>query len=184
MIDRIESGRGWRIMRWTATAGLLLIPAVAMRFTVEVRWSAADFAVMALPLAGAMGGYELLIRSGADGLYRAGAAITATGLFLLVWIAMAVGIVGDAGNAANLMFALVVATIVGGAIALRGSMTGMTHTLIAAAGVQLTLGIVALAGGMGREGAGWPDDVIALTGMFTACWLIAALAFRTAGRRA
>jgi peptidoglycan/LPS O-acetylase OafA/YrhL len=77
------------------TAGILLIPFVAMQFTREVNWTAGDFLVAAVLLAGTGMLFELArakLRSRQSRLI-AGAVI---GLcFLFVWAELAVGIVGS-----------------------------------------------------------------------------------------
>jgi hypothetical protein len=77
------------------TAGILLVPLVAMQFTGEVNWTAGDFLIAAVLLAGTGMLFELAkakLRTGKARLI-AGAAIAFC--FLLVWAELAVGIVGS-----------------------------------------------------------------------------------------
>ncbi|NBB53316.1 hypothetical protein GVN24_34085 [Rhizobium sp. CRIBSB] len=82
----------WRIVRWGLIAVILAIPAVAMRFTDQVRWTAFDFLAMAVLLGGAALVYELVLWKLPDPRHRliAGAAVAA--FVLIVWIEGAVGI--------------------------------------------------------------------------------------------
>ena len=174
---------GWRAARWGTAGALLCVPAIAMRYTSEVVWTAIDFLAMGTLLAVVLGAYELLASRAQNIVYRAASVLTTLGLFLLIWINLAVGIIGHEGNAANLMFAAVIAILVGGACIARFRPDGMVRTLGAAAGAQLAIGAIALAGDLGTEGLGWPRDVIALTIFFTGLWAVAGALFKLAGDR-
>jgi len=173
----------WRVTRWSMAAALLCAPAIAMYYTGEVVWTASDFLAMGTLLTVVLGAYELLASRAQNIVYRAASVLTTLGLFLLIWINLAVGIIGDEGNAANLMFAAVIAILTGGACVARLKPGGMARTLGAAAGVQLAIGAIALAGGLGAEGPGWPRDVSALTAFFSGLWAVAAMLFWLAGAR-
>jgi hypothetical protein len=75
-----------------ATLAILLVPAVAMRFTTEVNWGPGDFLVGGALLAGTGMTYVLAKRriAGRPGRLLLG-ALLALGL-LLVWAELAVGI--------------------------------------------------------------------------------------------
>ena len=75
-----------------ATLGILLVPAVAMRFTDEVNWGPGDFLVGGALLAGTGLGYVLTKRRipGRSGRLLLG-TLLAFGL-LFVWAELAVGI--------------------------------------------------------------------------------------------
>lgn len=182
-IARTKQVNGWRIGRWSAAAALLCVPAIAMRFTGEVDWSANDFAVMGALLAAILGVYDLLASHAQTMIGRAAAALTTLGLFLLIWINLAVGLIGHEGNPANLMFAGVIAILTGGAFIACFEPGGMARTLFIAATAQLIIGVIALAGDLGAEGPGWPGDVIALTIFFTGLWAVAGMLFKLAGER-
>ena len=174
----------WRVARWSAAAGLLCVPAIAMRYTSEVNWTGSDFVVMGVLFASILGAYDFLA-SRAPGLaYRAASVLMTLGLFLLIWLNLAVGIIGHEGNPANLMFAGVITILVGGACIARFKSDGMARTLFTVAAAQLIVGVVALAGNLGVEGRGWPRDVIVLTIFFTGLWATAATLFRIAAGEA
>ncbi len=172
----------WRVARWSGAAALLCVPAIAMRFTSEVDWTASDFVVMGVLFASILGAYDFLASRAPSVAYRAASVLTTLGLFLLIWINLAVGIIGSENNDANLMFAAVIAIIVGGACVARFKPAGMGRTLLAAAATQLAVGVIALAGDLGVEGRGWPRDVIVLTIFFTGLWATAGTLFRVSGR--
>lgn len=80
-----------RLLLWGGAALLLLLPWLAMRFTAEVNWSAADFAVFGAMLAGACGAYEMAARHSGSRSFRAAAAIAIATAFVVVWVSLAVG---------------------------------------------------------------------------------------------
>lgn len=79
---------------WSGAALLLLLPAVAMRFTREVAWDAAAFAVFGVMLALACGAFEVARRVMRGRAVRVAAGLAIAAAFLLVWAELAVGIVG------------------------------------------------------------------------------------------
>lgn len=84
----------WRPLAGVAllTAGLLLVPAVASRFTPEVNWDAGDYVVAAVLLLGA-GTAVVVAARGIAGRRARWAAIGAIGLVLAtVWAELAVGL--------------------------------------------------------------------------------------------
>lgn len=91
-IENGRGGNGWRVAMWGGAAGLLLIPAIAMQMTSEVRWGPEDFLTMAVMLVLACSAFELAVRTirGTTACGLAGIAIL--GIFLLVWAELAVGI--------------------------------------------------------------------------------------------
>lgn len=182
-ITRTKQVNWWRIGRWSAAAALLCVPAIAMRFTGEVDWTGSDFAVMGALLAAILGVYDLLASRAQSVTYRAASTLTTLGLFLLIWINLAVGIIGHEGNPANFMFTGVIAIMTGGVCIARFEPGGMARTLFIAAGAQLFIGVIALAGDLGAEGLGWPRDVIALTIFFSGLWAMAGALFRLSGER-
>src|SRR5690606_37190745 len=114
-------GPGWRLAVWGGAALLLSLPLLAMRFGAPgVHWTGLDFAVMGAMLAAACGGWELAMRMSSGSLaYRAAACVAIAACFLQVWINLAVGIVGEPGNPANLAFFAAVAVAIAGALVAR-----------------------------------------------------------------
>ncbi|MEJ7934054.1 hypothetical protein WG907_07280 [Sphingobium sp. AN558] len=82
----------WRPILWAIIATLLITPAVAMRFTSEVRWGVEDFAAAAL-LLGAVGtSVELTMRFVARPFVRLLICAIVSGAVLSIWADAAVGI--------------------------------------------------------------------------------------------
>ena len=84
-----------RTALWGAAACLLLLPLVAMQFTQEVAWDGADFVIFGIMLAAACGAYELAVRLTPVAAFRAIAGMAIVAVFVLVWLQLAVGLVGD-----------------------------------------------------------------------------------------
>lgn len=87
-----RGGNGWRIAMWGAAAGVLLLPAIAMQLTSEVAWGLEDFLTMGTMLLIACGSFELAVKAIRSSVGRALAGVVILGLFLLVWVELAVGI--------------------------------------------------------------------------------------------
>lgn len=169
-----ERGGRWRIVVWGFAAALLALPAVAMQFTSDVDWDAFDFIVFGTMLAAALGAYEFLARLPGGRWYRIGFGLSIVGCFLLVWINLAVGIIGSENNAGNLMYLGILAVVTTGGIASRFSASGMTRTMVAAAILQALVAGVALLGRMGLGDPNWPLDTLGVTGIFVLLWLVSA----------
>ena len=148
-----------------------------------MNWDLTDFVVFFGLIAIVGGVYWLASRKSASTAYRFGAGTALAAAFILLWVNGAVGIIGDEGNAANLLFFGVLAVGVVGALIARFKPQGMARALLATAVAQALVGIVAIVGGMGTAGPVWPRDVLFLTLFFAALWLISAWLFRNAARQ-
>jgi hypothetical protein len=98
-----RSGR-LRIAGWSAAAFMLTLPWIVMQFTDQVDWDAVDFIVFGAMLVSVGATYELATRITGKKAYRTAIGLALAGAFILVWANLAVGIIGSAGNSANLMF--------------------------------------------------------------------------------
>jgi len=161
---------------------ILLLPLVAMRFTDEVAWDVADFALAGAMLSGACGAHELAARTTGSIAYRAAVGVAVVAAFALTWMNLAVGIIGSEADPANLMHAGVLAVGLLGALVVRFRPRGMARALAATALAQASVGVIALTAGLGDTGANWPGAVVVLTGVFVALWLVSAWLFRKAAR--
>jgi hypothetical protein len=150
-----------------------------MQVTGEVNWDGFDFAAAGTLIFGALLAYELLARTAGSLAYRAAAAIALATSLLLVWMNLAVGLIGDEGNPANLMFAGVLAVGLAAALLARFRPAGMARALLATALAQIAVGLIAAIAGWAQS-ASPPLEIMGLTGFFSALWLLAAWLFRTA----
>jgi len=179
MAGKTENGGGrrgnrWRIAIWGGAALLLLLPLVAMQFTHEVNWGVGDFIGFGAMLLAACGTCELAARMTRNSAYRIAVGVAVAAAFILVWMNLAVGIIGDEGDPANLMFGGVLAVGIIGAVIARFQPQGMARALITTALAQALVGMIALAMGS-VEG-------FVLTGFFAALWLTSARLFRKSAR--
>jgi hypothetical protein len=184
MTNNIESqkvGRSrWGVAAWVAAGLLLLAPWVAMQFTDEVNWTAADFVMAAALIGGAGLTFSRLSKMSDDAAYRGALAIAIGGAVSLLWINAAVGIISSENNSANIMFAAIVAVGALAALLVRFRPRGMMLVMGGVAVAQVLVAVVALVGGLGTGSSDWPRDLAGLTGLFTALWLGSALLFRNA----
>ncbi|MCW3798140.1 hypothetical protein OMW55_10025 [Sphingomonas sp. BN140010] len=172
----------WRVAGWGCLLALLCLPAIAMRAAPSwgFDWTASDF-VFAGVMFGLVGtGFELAFRRAGSWAYRAAAIIAVLASFFLVWLNLAVGIIGNEDNPANLMFGGVLGIGLTGSLVARFGADGMSRTMALCAGAQAFAGAVALVGKLGEGSSAWPWDVANLTVFFTLAWGLAAILFRKA----
>lgn len=163
-----------RMAIWGTAALVLLLPLLAMQFTEEVAWDLADFVIFGAMLAGACGTYELAARATGNKAYRAAVGVALATAFILLWMNLAVGIIGNEENPANLMYGGVLAVGIIGSFIARFQPHGMERTLVATALAQALVAAIALIAGLGHT--------FVLTGFFVALWLTSARLFRRAAR--
>jgi hypothetical protein len=165
-----------------ATGLILLLPLVAMQFTEEVQWTAFDFVVASVLLFGAGMTYVLVSGMGSSAAYRVATGVAvASGLFL-VWVNLAVGLIGSEGNPANLMYLGVLAIGVVGALITRFRPDGMAGTLLAMALAQAVIAAIAIVGGLGLPENG-PAEILGINGLFIALFLASSFLYWRAARR-
>lgn len=173
----LSSNRFWSRVRWAVwggAAGLLMLPAIAMQFTTEVDWTAADFIVMGLMLGAVCGAFEVGVRVARSHAYVVAVGVGAGAGFLLTWANLAVGIIGNEDNPINLIFFAVLAVGLAGVLLSRLQPQGMGRAMEVTAGAQVVACFVALL----LDGA----HVFVLTGVWVALWLISAQLFHKAAR--
>ena len=171
-----------RLIGWTLVVGLLVTPAIAMRFTDEVRWTLADFVFAGFILVSAGVIAELAVRASADWSYRIGAALAVLASALLLWINAAVGIIGSEDNPTNLLYLAVIAAAFVGAVATRFRAGGLSLAMVSAAVLQITIGALAVLRGWGAGSENWPQPVIVLSIFFSLLWLASGALFHRAAR--
>jgi hypothetical protein len=160
-----------------ATAFILLLLLLVTQITDEVVWDLADFAVAGALLFGAGLMYELAARKTGNFAYRAAVVASLAAAFILVWVNVAVGIIGDEGDLANLMYIGVLAVGIIGAIIARFQPHGMARALFATALAQALVAVIALIAELGSPLSG-PGEILILNGFFIALWVGSALLFR------
>jgi hypothetical protein len=148
-----------------------------MQFTDEVVWDLADFAIFGAMLATACGTYELATRVARNKAYRAAVGVALAAAFILVWMNLAVGIIGNEDNPANLMYGGVLAAGIIGAVVARFQPHGMARALVATAVAQALVAMIALVARLGYPWSG-PLEIVGLNGFFVALFCVSAWLFR------
>lgn len=169
----IRKGSRWRVAVWSIAAALWLAPLVAMQFRSEMNWDETDFIVFGIMIAVAAGTLDLAARVSGNGAYRTAIGIAVAGGFLLVWMNLAVGIIGNEENPLNLMYGGVLAVGAIGALIARFEPEGMARTLTAMAVAQGLVAVVAQTAG---------HFTWVLTAAYVALWLLSASLFRKSMR--
>ena len=90
--DLNQLWKALRMVGWGAVALIMLAPAVAMRFTDEVNWTAFDFVFAGVLLIGGGSLIELVAWKVRNPVVRIGFALFIVAFAALVWIQGAVGI--------------------------------------------------------------------------------------------
>lgn len=159
---------------WLVTALLTLLPLVAIKVADPFAWKVEDlpFAFVFISAVGLAMEFALRVPERLAG--KAGAVVAAGTGLLLVWGNLAVGFAGSEDNRINLIFFLIPAIVLVGAIAVRGRAAGMVWVLAFTAVAQLIAGVAA-----GIAGYFTGPLTIAFSGL----WLAAALMFRRSGTR-
>jgi hypothetical protein len=153
-----------------------------MQVTDQVVWDVADFAIFGALLVGVGVTYELAARKTGNVAYRTAIGVALAAAFILVWVSLGVGVIGQDGDPANLMYFGVLAVGIIGAIIGRFQPQGMARALFGTALAQALVAVIALIGGFGSTAPIWPLDTLILTGFFAALWLMSAWLFRKAAR--
>ena len=162
-----------------ATASVLSLPLLAMQFTDEVAWDLADFAVAGVLLFGAGLTYELTTRKGGTIAYRAAVGVAVAAALFLVWMNLAVGLIGNEENPANLMYAGVLAVGTIGAFIARFQPREMARALFATALAQALVPLIAML--IWRPSmTGGLVGVFVINTFFVALWVVSAVLFRHA----
>lgn len=161
------------------TASILMIPFIAMQFTDEVNWSVFDFIIMGILLFGTGLMYEFVSSRSENILYKIAVSIAVITGLLLIWINMAVGVIGSEGNPVNLLYfgVLIVGTV--GALIARFQPLGMERALFITAFLQLIVPLIAFIfwNSAFDEPPGFAGIFI-LNSVFAVLFAISALLFR------
>lgn len=101
------------------TTAILLIPFLAMRFTDELNWTLADFVFGGALLFGTGMTFQLIACRSSHAPYRGATGLAVGGSLLLIWMNLAVGLIGSEDNPANLLYLAVLAVGLVGAGAIE-----------------------------------------------------------------
>jgi hypothetical protein len=158
-----------------ATAFILLLPLLA-----DWAWSLFDFVTAGVLIFGSGLAYVLVVRKAGNIAYRTAVGVALAAALLLVWINLAVGIIGEPDELANSMYIGVLVVEIIGAIIARFRAHGMARALFTTALAQALVAVIVLIFGLG---AGSPPGVLGiliLNVFFVALFMGSALLFRYA----
>ena len=170
-------------LRWVVvTLALLAIPFLAMVFqigvpdpgsgTEGVNWGPLDFAVMGILILGSGLLFEYASSRRGSTAHKAAVAIAVGAGLLLIWVNLAVGMIGDEGNPANLLYLFVVFIALFGAAVSRFDPRQASLAMFAAGGAQAVVALIALLANLGPT---LPADAF-----FAAAWIASGVLFRRA----
>ena len=175
------------VLRWVLiTAAVLAVPLLAMVLKIGVpdpgsgtdgvNWGPMDFAIIGVLVLGSGLLFEYASARAATVAHRAAVAIAvAAGLFL-VWVNLAVGMIGDEGNPANLIYLLVLFVALVGAAVARFEPREASIAMFATAAAHAVVVAIALIAGLGPE--------LRADAFFIGAWVASALLFRQAAAAA
>lgn len=165
-----------------ATALILLIPLVAMQFSEEMAWTVFDFVFAGALVFGVGLAYQLVARRAGNLAYRAAVGVALAAAFILVWLVGAVGVIGEDGDRADLMYGGVLAVGIVGAVAARFRPDGMARALLATACAQALVAVIALIAGKHQAPISSVWELVGLNAFFVALFAGSAWLFRRAAR--
>src|SRR6478735_4825383 len=171
-----------RIARWTVAATLLLIPALAMQVSDEWNWGVGDFMFAGVMIVGTALLYEWAAKRSVSWAYKAGVALALSAAFLLVWIDLAVGIVGSEDDPHNVAYFAEVEVALATAFAAGARAAGLARAMFATAGFQLLVTVLACYDGWGRNETPGSAGLLGLNAGFALLWLASAALFRRAAK--
>ena len=146
------------------TLAILLIPLFGTVWSDEVTWSPFDFVFAGALLFGAGLAFEVVsLRSSATS-YRVATGLACAAALLLIWVNLAVGLIGSENNPANALYLGVLLTGGVGAAIARLRPLGMSRALFATTIVQALVPFLALA--IWRPGVAGPDGLAEMIGVF------------------
>jgi len=112
--------------------------------------------------------------------YKTAAALAVITPILLLWLISAVGVLGAAGDKADLMYIAVLLVEIIGVFIVRFKSRGLAFVMIAAALIQSLIAVIALINEMNIAPHSSIGEILGLNGFFVALFLFSAWLFRKA----
>lgn len=165
----------WRLLVWGGALAFLAFPLVGMQFSDEIHWTGGDFAAMGVLLGIVCLAFEVAARLATSQAFLVASSMAIGASFLLVWINLAVGIIGSEDNRENLLFAGVLVVAITGSLLARLQPRRMAWAMWATGAVQAAVGVYALVGGH--------LEAVFLCVLFTGVWTTSGLIYRDVARR-
>lgn len=166
-----------------ATGIILLVPLIAMQFTEEVIWTLSDFVIAGLLLFGTGLTYILVKAKSSELTYRIAVGFGLISGFFLLWVNLAVGIIGSEDNPINLLYFAVIAVGLIGSFMARFQPDGMVLTMFGMAFVQALVAAIALIGGYYQSPPSTVTHILSINGLFITLFVTSALFFRHSAQK-
>lgn len=165
------------------TVLILMVPLIAMQFTDDVQWSFSDFVIMGALIFGTGITFKLITRGSSNITFKIAAAFAFGASFLMIWVNLAVGLIGSGPNAGNLMYMVVPAAAVIGALLSNFTPGGMERAMYLATLLLVFVTALAFLANMDEYPGSSARDILAVSGFFGMLFIISGLLFRYAARR-
>jgi hypothetical protein len=160
----------------------LMIPLIAMQFTDEVSWSPADFIIMGALLFGTGFTYKMITRNTGKIAYRISVAFALSTGFLLIWVNLAVGIIGSENNPINLFYFGVIAVGIIGALISLFQSEKLVYVMLSMAATQALITVIALTGDLQNSPHSSVAEIVGINAFFIFLFIVSALLFRYAAQ--
>jgi hypothetical protein len=164
-------------------AFILSLPLLAMLITDEVVWGLGDFALAGVLLVGTGLVHARATRTPRNIAYRAAVGVAIATALILLFLMGAVGIIGEDGDPADLMYFGVLAVGIVGAVIARLQPEGMARAMLATALAQALVAVIALIAGKHQAPISSVWEILGLNGFFVALFIGSAWLFRHAARK-
>ena len=143
-----------------------------------MNWTLLDYLVASVLLASTGAGYWVATRTARSIWHHFGVIIAVCGGLLMMWVQLAVGLIGDGSHPANTMLLLVLPLGAAGALLSRFRAEGLRSCMVVVAGIQVMTGAVLLT----LLGPDQFSDIMLVTALFAGAWTTSAGFFHLAVR--
>jgi hypothetical protein len=160
------------------TVAILMVPLVAMQFSDHVNWSVLDFLLMGSLIFGTGVLFVLVMRLSSNIVYKVAMGLAIGATFFMVSVNLAVGLIGAGPNAGNLMYAGIIAVLIGGIYMSRFKAAGLERTMYATAFAFVLHTSIALVANMQNYPGSSVMEIIGVNLFFASPYVVAGLLFR------
>lgn len=156
---------------------LLLIPLLAMQFSSGVDWDETDFTVMGFLIFVTGFSYKLVTMKSGNLMYKMATGLAFLTGFLLVWINLAVGIIGTEDNQVNLLYFGVLAIGIIGALLTRFQPKKLSLVMFGIAVAHALIAGIVLVGGFYQSPPNTVLHIIGINGLFITLFSLSGVLF-------
>lgn len=157
---------------------ILSIPLVAMQFTDEVNWGVGDFIIMGALLFGTGVLFVLVMRLSSNIVYKTALGLAVGATFFMVYVNLAVGLIGGGPHAGNLMYAGVILVLIVGIYLSRFTAAGMERAMYLTAGTFAVLTAIAFLTKMYEYPGSSVMEIVGVNVFFATPFVVSGLLFR------